>query len=47
MPRQLQKCSLEPHNSIGVGPGGQGVEPLVGAFENKALDIDVIKFRLG
>ncbi len=47
MPRQLQKCSLEPYNSIGIGPGGQGVEPPVGAFENLALDIGGIKFRSG
>ncbi len=47
MPRQLQKFSLKPYYYIGVGPGGQGVEPLVRAFENLTSDIGGIKVRLG
>jgi hypothetical protein len=47
MPRHLQKFTLKPYKYIGVGLGGQGVEPPVRVFKNLASDIGGIKVRLG
>jgi hypothetical protein len=47
MPRQLQKFSLQPHNSTGVDPGGQGVEPPISENLGPGLVVFSIIVRLG